>query len=40
MRYRALISSPWEPVVTMTCLFLGRPLIRLMSTRVFLGTFI
>ena len=26
MRYRALISSPWEPVVTMTCLFFGRPL--------------
>ena len=24
----------------MTCLFLGRPLILLMSTRVFLGTFI
>ena len=39
MRYRALISSPWEPVVTMTCLFLGRPLILLMSMRVFLGTF-
>ena len=39
MRYRALISSPWEPVVTMTCWFRGSPLMRLMSISVFLGTF-
>ena len=39
MRYRALISSPWLPVVTMTCLSRGRDLILLMSTTVFLGSF-
>ena len=39
MRYRALISSPWLPVVTMTCFSRGRDLILLMSTTVFLGTF-
>ncbi len=27
MRYRADISSPWEPVETMTILFFGRDLI-------------
>ena len=39
MRYRALISSPCEPVVTMTCWFRGSPFSRLMSTSVFFGTF-
>ena len=39
MRYRALISSPWLPVVTMTCLSRGMALILLMSTTVFLGSF-
>ena len=34
MRYRADIFSPWEPVDTMTTLFLGRLLMAFKSTRV------
>ena len=34
----ARISSPCEPVVTMTCWFRGSPFSRLMSTSVFFGT--
>ena len=39
MRYRADISSPCEPVVTMTCFSSGIDLILLMSTTVFFGGF-
>ena len=39
MRYRALISSPWLPVVTSTCLSRGRLLTLLRSATVFLGSF-
>ena len=39
MRYSALISSPWLPVVMMTCCCGGRPLMRLTSMTVPFGSF-
>ena len=39
MRYNALISSPWEPVVTITCCLAGSCCSRFSSISVPLGTF-
>ena len=38
MRYRALISSPWLPVVTITCLSRGMDFSLFKSITVFFGT--